>query len=167
MMSTMALHAHRWSVSHGKIECIAPDPPRLTFGEARGLGLGSRRDVDNEPAERGADGDRPGGHQGRLAGAQKGYKLLKKKADALGMAVPSDPPAHLGRQEDNGRTMWNNRVFADAGQVRAGDGIKYTIEDTVGTSSNVRVRSHVDNVAGVKPALDARLLAGTTSVPRT
>ena len=46
----------------------------------------------------------------------------------------------------------------------AGEGIKYTIEDTVGTSSNVRVRSHVDNVAGVKLPRFEHYLAGTTSV---
>lgn len=99
----------------------------------------------------------------RLAGAQKGYKLLKKKADALTMRYRQILRRILDAKKTMGRTMRDSAFSLTQAKYVAGEGIKYTIEDTVGTSSNVRVRSHVDNVAGVKLPRFEHYLAGTTS----
>ena len=161
----MALHAHRWSVSHGKIECIAPDPPRLTFGRSAGgwvwvrVAMSTTNRLNVVPTVTVL-----AVIKNRLAGAQKGYKLLKKKADALTMRYRQILRRILDAKKTMGRTMRDSAFSLTQAKYVAGDGIKYTIEDTVGTSSNVRVRSHVDNVAGVKLPRFEHYLAGTTSV---
>ena len=99
----------------------------------------------------------------RLAGAQKGYKLLKKKADALTMRYRQILRRILDAKKAMGRTMRDSAFSLTQAKYVAGEGIKYTIEDTVG-AANVRVRSHVDNVAGVKLPRFEHHLAGTTSV---
>ena len=99
----------------------------------------------------------------RLAGAQKGYKLLKKKADALTMRYRQILRRILDAKSAMGRTMRDSAFSLTQAKYVAGEGIKYTIEDTVG-AANVRVRSHVDNVAGVKLPRFEHHLAGTTSV---
>lgn len=99
----------------------------------------------------------------RLAGAQKGYKLLKKKADALTMRYRQILRRILDAKKAMGRTMRDSAFSLTQAKYVAGEGIKYTIEDTVG-AANVRVRSHVDNVAGVKLPRFEHYLAGTTSV---
>ena len=99
----------------------------------------------------------------RLAGAQKGYKLLKKKADALTMRYRQILRRILDAKKTMGRTMRDSAFSLTQAKYVAGEGIKYTIEDTVG-AANVRVRSHVDNVAGVKLPRFEHHLAGTTSV---
>ena len=98
----------------------------------------------------------------RLAGAQKGYKLLKKKADALTMRYRQILRRILDAKKTMGRTMRDSAFSLTQAKYVAGEGIKYTIEDTVG-AANVRVRSHVDNVAGVKLPRFEHYLAGTTS----
>ena len=99
----------------------------------------------------------------RLAGAQRGYKLLKKKADALTMRYRQILRRILDAKKAMGRTMRDSAFSLTQAKYVAGEGIKYTIEDTVG-AANVRVRSHVDNVAGVKLPRFEHYLAGTTSV---
>lgn len=99
----------------------------------------------------------------RLAGAQKGYKLLKKKADALTMRYRQILRRILDAKQAMGRTMRDSAFSLTQAKYVTGEGIKYTIEDTVG-AANVRVRSHVDNVAGVKLPRFEHYLAGTTSV---
>ena len=103
----------------------------------------------------------------RLAGAQKGYKLLKKKADALTMRYRQILRRILDAKKTMGRTMRDSAFSLTQAKYVAGDGIKYTIEDTVGTSSNVRVRSHVDNVAGVKLPRSSNTSRAQPRRPRT
>ena len=99
----------------------------------------------------------------RLSGAQKGYKLLKKKADALTMRYRQILKRILEAKVTMGKTMRDSSWSLTQAKYVTGEGIVHTIENTVG-EANVRVRSHVDNVAGVKLQRFEHHLAGTTSV---
>ena len=99
----------------------------------------------------------------RLSGAQKGYKLLKKKADALTMRYRQILKRILEAKVTMGKTMRDSSWSLTQAKYVTGEGIVHTIENTVG-EANVRVRSHVDNVAGVKLPRFEHHLAGTTSV---
>ena len=99
----------------------------------------------------------------RLSGAQKGYKLLKKKADALTMRYRQILKRILEAKVTMGKTMRDSSWSLTQAKYVTGEGIVHTIENTVG-EANVRVRSHVDNVAGVKLPRFQHHLAGTTSV---
>lgn len=85
----------------------------------------------------------------RLAGAIRGHKLLKKKADALTlrhrMILKSIAKAKLalGDAMRDAHFAWTRAKHA------GGDGIKYAILDGVDVAA-VRVRASEDNVAGVK-----------------
>ena len=138
---------------HGKIEFSSlhrPPPPtlrpRLTFGEAKLAGVASRC---RRRTGRTNHGDRPSGHQEPAGGRARGTSSRRLADAAATEQVPSDPSAHSGRQEDEGLTMRDSAFSLTQAKYVAGEGDWYTIEDTVGTSSNGG-SSHVDNVAGVK-----------------
>ena len=85
----------------------------------------------------------------RLAGAQKGYKLLKKKADALTMRYRQILTKIVAAKQRMGATMKASAFALTEAKYVAGEGIKHTVLDAV-EQANVRVRAHTDNVAGVK-----------------
>ena len=85
----------------------------------------------------------------RLAGAQKGYKLLKKKADALTMRYRQILTKIVAAKQRMGATMKASAFALTEAKYIAGEGIKHTVLDAV-EQANVRVRAHTDNVAGVK-----------------
>ena len=85
----------------------------------------------------------------RLAGAQKGYKLLKKKADALTMRYRQILTKIVAAKQRMGATMKASAFALTEAKYVTGEGIKHTVLDAV-DQANVRVRAHTDNVAGVK-----------------
>jgi V-type H+-transporting ATPase subunit D len=94
----------------------------------------------------------------RLSGAQRGYRLLKKKADALTMRYRSILKKIVEAKAKMGTTMKHSAFALTEAKYVAGEGIKHTVLDSVG-QANVRVRAFTDNVAGVKlPRFEHRLV---------
>ena len=85
----------------------------------------------------------------RLSGAQKGYKLLKKKADALTMRYRQILAKIVAAKREMGTAMRASAFALTEAKYVAGEGIKHTVLDGV-DRANVRVRAKTDNVAGVK-----------------
>lgn len=85
----------------------------------------------------------------RLAGAQMGYRLLKKKADALSMRYRQILKKIVEAKTQMGATMKAAAFALTESKYVAGEGIKHSILDSVG-SANVLVKAQTDNVAGVK-----------------
>jgi V-type H+-transporting ATPase subunit D len=93
----------------------------------------------------------------RLSGAQRGYRLLKKKADALTMRYRSILKKIVELKAKMGTTMKQSAFCLTEAKYVAGEGIKHAVLDSV-SSANVRVRAFTDNVAGVKlPRFESRL----------
>eukprot|EP00899_Mesostigma_viride_P007484 jgi/Mesvir1/16737/Mv15120-RA.1 len=84
----------------------------------------------------------------RLAGATKGHQLLKKKSDALSMHFRQILKRILGSKEKMGELMRQAAFALTEATYVAGDGIKHTVLDNVGTA-NTRIKARTDNVAGV------------------
>ena len=85
----------------------------------------------------------------RLSGAQRGYRLLKKKADALTMWYRSILKKIVDAKAKMGSCMKHSAFALTEAKYVAGEGVKHTVLDPVGRA-NVRVRAFTDNVAGVK-----------------
>ena len=98
------------------------------------------------------------GIKNRLSGAQRGYRLLKKKADALTMRYRSILKKIVDAKAKMGSCMKHSAFALTEAKYVAGEGIKHTVLDSVGRA-NVRVRAFTDNVAGVKlPRFEHRLV---------
>ena len=94
----------------------------------------------------------------RLSGAQRGYRLLKKKADALTMRYRSILKKIVDAKAKMGSCMKHSAFALTEAKYVAGEGVKHTVLDSVGRA-NVRVRAFTDNVAGVKlPRFEHRLV---------
>jgi len=98
---------------------IGQDGKSRQTARRRGFG-GDGGDVDDQPAERGTDGDRPGGHQEPAVGGAEGIQALKEEGGRAHHAVPPDPQANLGGEGDHGKDDEGQLVVPDAGQVRDG-----------------------------------------------
>mmetsp|Transcript_40661 Transcript_40661/g.100480 ORF Transcript_40661/g.100480 Transcript_40661/m.100480 type:complete len:271 (-) Transcript_40661:126-938(-) len=98
----------------------------------------------------------------RLTGAQKGYRLLKKKADALTMRYRTILKHIVEAKTKMGETMKASAFALTEAKYVAGEGIKHTVLDSVETA-NVRVKASTDNVAGVKLPKFEHYLEGTES----
>jgi V-type H+-transporting ATPase subunit D len=85
----------------------------------------------------------------RLIGAQRGYKLLKKKADALSMRYRSILRKICQQKQAMGDSMRQAAFMWTEAKYAAGDGIKHTVLDQV-DQADVRVKAFSENVAGVK-----------------
>ena len=85
----------------------------------------------------------------RLIGAQMGFRLLKKKADALTMRYRQILKKIVEAKTKMGATMKASAFALTEAKYVAGEGIKHNILDSVG-AANVRVKAQTDNVAGVK-----------------
>ena len=85
----------------------------------------------------------------RLAGAQRGHRLLKKKADALTLRYRGilrdivEAKRKLATSMRDAHFAWTRAKYA------GGDAVKHAVLDGV-DRANVRVMAHEDNVAGVK-----------------
>eukprot|EP01025_Chloroclados_australasicus_P029668 TRINITY_DN29640_c0_g1_i3.p1 TRINITY_DN29640_c0_g1~~TRINITY_DN29640_c0_g1_i3.p1 ORF type:complete len:304 (-),score=39.42 TRINITY_DN29640_c0_g1_i3:135-1046(-) len=103
----------------------------------------------------------------RLVGATKGHALLKKKADALNMRFRSILKSILEAKEEMGDTMKASFFSMTEAKYAAGDNIKHTIFDNV-ESAQIRVKTHMENVAGVKiPTFDYMREAGESKMDLT
>ena len=85
----------------------------------------------------------------RLIGAQRGYRLLKKKADALTMRYRAVLKQIARTKTRVGETMRTASFAWTEAKYSAGEGIKYTVLDNV-EHADAKVRARADNVAGVK-----------------
>jgi V-type H+-transporting ATPase subunit D len=84
----------------------------------------------------------------RLQGATKGHALLKKKADALSMRFRQILKKIVQAKEEMGVLMKNSFFSLAQARYAAGD-FRQTVLDGV-DQANVKVKTHQDNVAGVK-----------------
>ena len=92
----------------------------------------------------------------RLAGAIRGHKLLKKKADALTLRYRSILKQIVSAKTALGDAMRDAHFAWTRAKHAGGDAVKYSILDGV-ERATVRVSAHEDNVAGVKiPKFSAR-----------
>jgi V-type H+-transporting ATPase subunit D len=99
----------------------------------------------------------------RLSGAQRGYRLLKKKADALTMRYRSILKKIVDAKAKMAGTMKQSAFALTEAKYVAGEGVKHTVLDSV-DKANVRVRAFTDNVAGVKlPRFEHHLVGADTS----
>jgi len=98
----------------------------------------------------------------RLIGAQKGFKLLKKKADALTMRYRLILKKIVDAKTKMGETMRTSAFALTQAKYVAGEGVKHTVLDSVETA-NVKVKSTTDNVAGVKLPKFEHYLEGNDS----
>ena len=86
----------------------------------------------------------------RLIGAQRGYKLLKKKADALSLRYRQILKKIVRAKLSMGENMKSASFAWTEAKYVAGEGIKHTVLDSVEGKAEVRVKAYADNVAGVK-----------------
>ena len=86
----------------------------------------------------------------RLIGAQRGYKLLKKKADALSLRYRHILKKIVNAKLSMGENMKSASFAWTEAKYVAGEGIKHTVLDSVEGKAEVRVKAYADNVAGVK-----------------
>ncbi len=86
----------------------------------------------------------------RLIGAQRGYKLLKKKADALSLRYRQILKKIVQTKLSMGENMKSASFAWTEAKYVGGDGIKHTVLDSVDGKAEIRVRAYADNVAGVK-----------------
>mmetsp|Transcript_32136 Transcript_32136/g.80826 ORF Transcript_32136/g.80826 Transcript_32136/m.80826 type:complete len:266 (-) Transcript_32136:193-990(-) len=98
----------------------------------------------------------------RLTGAQMGFRLLKKKADALTMRYRLILKKIVEAKTKMGATMKASSFALTEAKYVAGEGIKHSIIDSVG-AANVRVLAQTDNVAGVKLPKFQHYLEGVES----
>ena len=99
----------------------------------------------------------------RLSGAQRGYRLLKKKADALTMRYRSILKKIVDLKQHMGTTMKQASFALTEAKYVAGEGVRHTVLDSV-DKANVRVRAFTDNVAGVKlPRFEHQLVGADQS----
>ncbi|ONM13072.1 V-type proton ATPase subunit D [Zea mays] len=85
----------------------------------------------------------------RLVGATRGHALLKKKSDALTVQFRAILKKIVAAKESMGETMRASSFSLAEAKYVAGDGVRHVILQSVRAAS-VRVRSHQENVAGVK-----------------
>jgi len=86
----------------------------------------------------------------RLIGAQRGYKLLKKKSDALSLRYRQILKKIVQTKLSMGENMKSASFAWTEAKYVGGDGIKHTVLDSVDGKAEIRVRAYADNVAGVK-----------------
>jgi V-type H+-transporting ATPase subunit D len=86
----------------------------------------------------------------RLIGAQRGYKLLKKKADALSLRYRQILKKIVSAKLSMGENMKTASFAWTEAKYVAGEGIKHTVLDSVDGKAEIRVKAYADNVAGVK-----------------
>ena len=86
----------------------------------------------------------------RLIGAQRGYKLLKKKSDALSLRYRQILKKIVHTKLSMGENMKSASFAWTEAKYVGGDGIKHTVLDSVDGKAEIRVRAYADNVAGVK-----------------
>eukprot|EP01026_Neomeris_dumetosa_P031711 TRINITY_DN25144_c0_g1_i1.p1 TRINITY_DN25144_c0_g1~~TRINITY_DN25144_c0_g1_i1.p1 ORF type:complete len:301 (-),score=48.64 TRINITY_DN25144_c0_g1_i1:410-1207(-) len=85
----------------------------------------------------------------RLAGASKGYQLLKKKADALTVRFRQILKKIIDTKEEMGATLRDSFFALAEAKYAAGESIRHTVFDNVDKATS-KVQATVDNVAGVK-----------------
>ena len=85
----------------------------------------------------------------RLAGAQRGHRLLKKKADALTLRYRGILRDIVEAKRKLATSMRDAHFAGTRAKYAGGDAVKHAVLDGV-DRANVRVMAHEDNVAGVK-----------------
>jgi V-type H+-transporting ATPase subunit D len=90
-----------------------------------------------------------GAMKARLVGATRGHALLKKKSDALTVQFRAILKKIVAAKESMGETMRASSFSLAEAKYVAGDGVRHVVLQSVRAAS-VRVRSHQENVAGVK-----------------
>ncbi|KAG6437042.1 hypothetical protein SASPL_101949 [Salvia splendens] len=85
----------------------------------------------------------------RLVGATRGHALLKKKSDALTVQFRQILKKIVSTKESMGDVMKTSSFALTEAKYVAGDNIKHCIRENVKTAS-LKVRSHQENIAGVK-----------------
>ncbi|KAL2507955.1 V-type proton ATPase subunit D [Forsythia ovata] len=85
----------------------------------------------------------------RLVGATRGHALLKKKSDALTVQFRQILKKIVSTKESMGEIMKNSSFALTETKYVAGENIKHSIRENV-HSASLKVRSHTENVAGVK-----------------
>ena len=79
----------------------------------------------------------------RLSGAQKGYKLLKKKADALTMRYRQILAKIVAAKREMGTAMRASAFALTEAKYVAGEGIKHTVR--LGAHAHVRAVDAVED----------------------
>ncbi|KAG2569214.1 hypothetical protein PVAP13_7NG375921 [Panicum virgatum] len=90
-----------------------------------------------------------GAMKARLVGATRGHALLKKKSDALTVHFRAILKKIVAAKESMGETMRASSFSLAEAKYVAGDGVRHVVLQSVRAAS-VRVKSHQENVAGVK-----------------
>ncbi|KAL2250354.1 V-type proton ATPase subunit D [Sesamum indicum] len=85
----------------------------------------------------------------RLVGATRGHALLKKKSDALTVQFRQILKKIVSTKESMGDIMKNSSFALTEAKYVAGENIKHIVQENV-QSAALKVRSHQENVAGVK-----------------
>ncbi|BAF15962.1 V-type proton ATPase subunit D [Oryza sativa Japonica Group] len=85
----------------------------------------------------------------RLVGATRGHALLKKKSDALTVQFRAILKKIVAAKESMGEAMRASSFSLAEAKYVAGDGVRHVVLQSV-RSASLRVRSHQENVAGVK-----------------
>ncbi|EMS57781.1 V-type proton ATPase subunit D [Triticum urartu] len=85
----------------------------------------------------------------RLIGATRGHALLKKKSDALTVQFRAILKKIVATKESMGEAMRASSFSLAEAKYVAGDGVRHVVLQSV-RSASLRVRSHQENVAGVK-----------------
>ncbi|EAZ32174.1 hypothetical protein OsJ_16379 [Oryza sativa Japonica Group] len=85
----------------------------------------------------------------RLVGATRGHALLKKKSDALTVQFRAILKKIVAAKESMGEAMRASSFSLAEAKYVAGDGIRHVVLQSVRLGF-LRVRSHQENVAGVK-----------------
>ena len=90
-----------------------------------------------------------GAMKARLVGATRGHALLKKKSDALTVQFRAILKKIVSAKESMGEAMRASSFSLAEAKYVAGDGVRHVVLQSV-RSASLRVRSHQENIAGVK-----------------
>lgn len=85
----------------------------------------------------------------RLVGATRGHALLKKKSDALTVQFRQILKKIVSTKESMGEILKSSYFSLTEAKYVAGDNIKHVVLENVQNAS-LKVRSHQENIAGVK-----------------
>ncbi|KAL3818942.1 hypothetical protein ACJIZ3_004847 [Penstemon smallii] len=97
----------------------------------------------------------------RLIGATRGHALLKKKSDALTVQFRQILKNIVSTKESMGDVMKKSSFALTEAKYVAGENIKHIVRENV-SSAALKVRSHQENIAGVKLPKFAYFFDGET-----
>jgi len=102
----------------------------------------------------------------RLIGATRGHALLKKKSDALTVQFRQILKKIVSTKESMGDVMKASSFALTEAKYIAGENIKHVVQENVKHAS-LKVRSHQENIAGVKLPKFQHIIDEETNKPLT